>query len=157
MLLVILNELREKMDLEVVDIDDIKVVARTIKTNNKNESDIGTAKIIPLWMKAFEDAFCTGEQVSYGIYHNYESDHSGDYDFSVAVESSVEDSENMQIEPGRYLKFSFAGEMPQVVINGWHTIWKYFEQSQDYIRKYGTDFEQYIPGNQGVEIFISIY
>ena len=144
------------MEPEIVTIKEIDVVSRTVRTNNKNESDQDTAKIMPLWMSAFEDGFCTGEKVSYGIYHNYESDLNGDYDISVAVESSVEDSQDMQIESGKYLKFTFAGEMPQVVVDGWHVVWGYFETNSAHQRKYGTDFEKYIPGNQGVEIYISI-
>ena len=144
------------MEPEIVNVKETDVLSRSVRTNNKNESDQATAKIMPLWMKAFEDGFCTGEQVSYGIYHNYESDVNGDYDVSVAVESAVEGNQDMQIESGEYLKFTFIGEMPQVVIDGWRTVWEYFETVKKHQRKYGTDFEKYVPGNQGVEIYISI-
>lgn len=144
------------MEPETVTIKEVDVVSRSVRTNNESESDQSTAKIMPLWMKAFEDGFCTGEQVSYGIYHNYESDHNGDYDVSVAVESTVEDNHDMQIESGKYLKFSFSGEMPQVVVDGWHAVWNYFETNKKYQRKYSTDFEKYVPGNQGVDIYIAI-
>ena len=62
---------------------------------------------MPLWVKAYEDGFCSKDNISYGVYHNYASDVNGDYDVSVAVESNQLNGEKLQIKSGRYLKFVF--------------------------------------------------
>jgi predicted transcriptional regulator YdeE len=143
------------MELEIIKLGEISLVARTVRTNNHDEFNESTAKIMPLWLKAYEDGFCQANKVSYGIYHNYASDYQGDYDISVAVEEGVV-GEKVKIQAGQYLKFTFRGEMPKAVIDGWQYIWQYFSESVKDKRKYSTDFEKYDPEFQGVEIFISI-
>ncbi len=141
---------------EKVAIKNIGLVAKTVRTNNVAEFNSDTGKIMSLWMKAYQDGFCTQDKVSYGVYSNYESGDKGDYDISVAVESTDIDAEKILIESGNYLKFVFEGEMPKAVIEGWQYIWQYFDDSTQYTRKYSTDFEKYIPGFSGVEVYISI-
>ena len=141
---------------EIVKIESFKVKAKTIRTNNDTEFNVETAKIMPLWQECYQSGFCKEDEVSYGVYHKYASDYKGDYSVSVGVSSQKVGGEDLLVGGGKYLKFVFEGEMPQAVIDGWQYIWQYFSQSNVPERSYKTDFEKYIPGFSGVEIYISI-
>jgi len=98
---------------------------------------------------------CQGE-IIYGIYTDYESDETADYRFIVGSSAeNLADKElvSVQIQSGNYHKFSFIGEAPQVVIEGWQHVWKYYSDN-DYNRSFQTDFELYTP--EGVDIYIGV-
>ena len=49
----------------------------------------------------------------------------------------------VRIEAGDYLVFSGQGEMPQMVLAVWQSIWQYFEAHPEIRRTYRSDFEAY--------------
>jgi predicted transcriptional regulator YdeE len=59
------------------------------------------------------------------------------------------------IEAGDYLVFSGQGEMPQMVLAVWQSIWQYFEQHPEIRRTYRSDFEAY-SGPEQVAIHIGV-
>lgn len=133
----------------------------SVRTNNKNESEVETQKIAPLWAKYDEEGIFSktlNKVVNtsfYGLYLNYESDVNGDYDAMVAVEVTKTKNSPIIIENKKYLVFKKEGELPEVAFEAWKEIWEYFENNSEYERAYGVDFERYSKREE-VEVFISI-
>jgi len=130
------------------------------RTSNTNESKEETQKIAPLWEQYdVENIYSktlnkVNDTSFYGIYSNYESDHNGDYDVTVAVK--VTKAKNaVVIENKRYLVFKKEGELPEVAFDLWQEIWGYFASNDQYVRDYLIDFEKYSKENE-VEIYISV-
>lgn len=132
-----------------------------VRTCNANEMNTDTAKIAGLWQSFGEKygAKLTSKTHVYGIYSNYETDMTGDFDVVACCDDpsiQVEGSVTVTTVDGQYLVFSASGEMPDAVIDLWGEIWQYFS-SQDcaHQRTYTSDFEYY-KGDSEVEIAIAI-
>lgn len=82
----------------------------SVETNNKNEMNPDTAKIMQLWNDYEEKNIYgatfnkTAKQDIYGVYSDYVSDVNGDYKVTVAVEVT-KPKNAMIIENQRYLVF----------------------------------------------------
>ncbi|BBM03098.1 GyrI-like domain-containing protein [Microbulbifer sp. GL-2] len=146
----------------VEQIEGFDLVGLSTRTKNANEADSSTAKIAPLWDKFGAEAApkLRGAPKVYGVYTNYESDHTGLFDVyacsDVLSTEMSEDFESVRIEPGKYLVFTAQGEMPQVAIDLWGEVWGYFSAPDcPQQRAYTTDFEHYVGANE-VQIAISI-
>ena len=139
------------------------VIGISVRTsNNVGGKDIGN-----LWAKFMgEDIF---EKIPnklsydvYGIYTDYESDHTGDYTAIVGcpVSSLAEIPEGMvskTIPASNYEIFTAKGKMPECVYGKWTEIW----ENKELERTYGTDFEVYGAMSQNpiapeVDIFLSV-
>ena len=132
----------------------------SVETNNKNELNPETAKIMQLW-NDYEEKNIYGatfnrsdKQDIYGVYSDYVSDVNGDYKVTVAVEVT-KPKNAMIIDNQRYLVFDKKGELPDIVVDCWKEIWEYFENEPEYERVYKIDFEKYSKENE-IEIYISI-
>ena len=140
--------------------DDIVINGLSVRTKNLDEMNSSTAKIGPLWHKFFTEIapnLKNGSKV-YGLYSNYQSDASGEFDVTAGTDQKIDKLNNIQVKKGKYLVFSAKGSMPQVVINVWEEIWNYFSptnQENQYERTYLTDIELYKSDNE-VEIYIGI-
>lgn len=130
------------MEPIVVELAEFYIAGRTVRTNNQAEMNPASAKIAGLWQR-FEP---TQEPV-YGVYSNYQSDATGDFDVTAGVRAEA----GLKIQAGKYLVFKARGPMPATVIEAWAGIWAYFAQS-DTKRCFQTDFESYQP--DGVDIYI---
>ena len=108
------------------------------RTTNKRESNPDTASIPGLWSRFYAENI--GGQVSggnasntvYGVYTDYESDHTGAYTLIIGKESNTEASDHgelvaKKLPAGEYLKFERAGKLPDAVIETWKEIWAYFD------------------------------
>ena len=132
----------------------------SVTTNNENESNDETAKIAGLWddyesKGAYSATHDKANNTSmYGVYSNYTSDLNGDYDVTVGVEVT-KSKKAIVIEDEKYLVFKKEGELPQVVVDTWAEIWDYFENNDEYKRKYTIDFEHYTKEDE-IEIYIAI-
>ncbi len=131
----------------------------SVTTNNKIEMT-DSERIAPLWEQYTNEYVYTktlnkvNDSSMYGVYSNYVSDYNGDYDVTVGVEISK--AKNVIIiENEHYLVFSKKGELPQIVLETWQEIWDYFENNDEYKRKYSIDFEKYTKEDE-IEIYISI-
>jgi predicted transcriptional regulator YdeE len=133
------------------------------RTSNRDEGDPSTARLPLLWGRFFgEDVqSSTPEQVPgtsvYGVYSEYESDASGAYTVTVGVSVTTPaiGLSSATVLGGHYLVFDGHGEMPQVVIDLWKSVWGYFESHREHTRAFQTDFERYA-GPRDVSIYISI-
>lgn len=124
----------------------------SIRTNNFNDEKI-MEKIGQLWKEAFEQ-LKNYNGITYGVYHQYESNYKGDYTLSVAIEA--EDSQaNLEItETTKYEVFSVDTENEHGIIKAWQEIWAK-EDNGTLSRAYTIDFEKYYP-NGDIEIYIAI-
>lgn len=147
----------------LVKIESFQVAGLPIRTNNTTEQT-PNGKIRPLWSDFFaQDLFEIPERIQgspvYGVYTNYESDHTGDFDVIAGVkvtDAPTTHLSTVSIEAGDYLVFETKGEMPQRIIDGWMAIWQYFAQTDvPYQRRYTTDFEQTVNEND-IKIFIAV-
>lgn len=130
----------------------------TVRTKNENEMNPSTAKIALLWEKFFSEIAPSliDKSKVYGVYSNYESDASGEFDLTASTDQEIENSKSISINSGKYLVFSAKGDMPKVVIDTWGEIWNYFSNEKNqHERAYITDFEFY-KNEQEIEIYIGI-
>ncbi len=144
----------------VREVSKLMVSGLSVVTNNENEMNPESAKIMQLW-NDYQDKNILGATFNksknfdmYGVYSDYVSDVNGDYKVTVAVEVT-KPKNAMVIENQRYLVFSKKGELPAIVVECWKEIWEYFESNSDYERAYTVDFEKYSKENE-IEIYISI-
>jgi len=144
----------------------VTIEAKTIKglqvqTNNADEMNPKTQKIVPLWARFFSEVLPTlGKDATvYGVYHNYESDDNGAFSVTVGADilEGTDEMKELTLEEGRYLMFPVKGELPQAIIDTWKQVWAYFEDpSIDERRLYETDFEKYISMNEA-QIYIGVH
>lgn len=146
---------------QLITIESFTVTGLTVRTKNENECNPKNAKIPELWQNFHSNVILTEEpnSPSYAIYSNYASDVNDWY--SVTAGKKIEDAkdqkdlENIQIVAGDYLVFSNNGDLPQAIIELWQGIWRYFESSSKYKRKYLTDFEIYL-GPKQCAVYIGV-
>jgi len=148
--------------MKIVNLEKKEITGISTRTSNSKEMNPQTAKIGALHQKF--DATSTvnykdGARV-YGVYYNYDSNHSGEYSVLAGadrVEKSIsENLETVTLPAGSYMVFSAQGKVPEIVIETWAKVWSYFSQGDTkYKRSYATDFEYYKYQNE-VEIYIAV-
>tara|TARA_B110000046_G_C13016507_1_gene409030 strand:- start:988 stop:1431 length:444 start_codon:yes stop_codon:yes gene_type:complete len=138
----------------------LMILGISTTTNNANELSEATQKIPALW-EQYADESIYGNTLNksnstaiYGVYSNYISDVHGDFDVTVGVEVS-KCKNAIVIENEKYLLFKKEGALPEVAFEAWQEIWDYFDNNDEYERKYAVDFEKYSKEDE-IEIFISI-
>lgn len=148
--------------MDVVYIDARQLLGLSTRTNNRAEMSADSAKIGSLWQAFFESSQLTAMLNSpmYGVYYDYESDMNGEFAVLVgkAIDAPVEANHftSLELEAGKYLKFTGQGDMPQCVIDLWGQVWGYFSANDClHQRRYQTDFEVYLSATE-VEIYIGI-
>ncbi|MEA3553229.1 MAG: effector binding domain-containing protein [Campylobacterota bacterium] len=146
--------------MKIKQIKKMMISGISVTTNNKNELTEDKAKIAQLWDEYTQNHIYTKthnkvkDTAMYGVYSNYVSDLNGDFDLTVGVEVSKAKNP-IVIENERYLVFSKKGELPEIIFETWEEIWEYFENNDEYKRKYSVDFEKYTKEDE-IEIYISI-
>ncbi len=147
--------------MQLVTVNEKIISGLSIRTRNALEMNPETAQIGKLIQRFDQNIrvnFKEGARV-YSVYFDYESDVSGEYTMLAGadrIESSKEVLQEVTIRAGTYLMFSGCGEVPQMVIDTWSTIWQYFSDPKAaHQRAYTTDFEFY-PSQHAVEIYIAI-
>lgn len=127
-------------------------IIKSIRANNfKDEAII--QKIANMWEEA-SSIFKNHNEVTYGLYYDYESDYKGDYTLSVAIESSDNESPIKIPETSKYKIFEVDTLDEYGILNTWKEIWER-EEKRDLERAYSFDFEKYYPNGQ-IEIHIAI-
>ena len=134
---------------------EIKLVGITARTNNQNERNWQEGKIFPRVQEYFHQATADkipnrkSPGVTYCVYTDYESDHTGDYTYLIGEEVTTFDGlpeglETWTIAPQSYAKFTNGpGAMPDVVREPWEKIWTMTPQDFGGERRYHADFEVY--------------
>ena len=148
--------------MKIIQFDGKKITGISIRTTNANEMNPARAKIAALYQefdKKITVDYKNGARV-YGVYYNYESDASGEYSVMAGTDQPGETSgdgiETLVIPRGHYMVFAAKGDMPQVVIDTWGKIWRYFSaEGVSHPRAYTTDFEFY-KNQQEIEIHIAV-
>jgi predicted transcriptional regulator YdeE len=135
------------------------VAGLSTRTCNQDERDPHSARIGKLWGRFFDECAYEapnriGDMRLYGVYSGYEADEHGAFDITAGVAVAGEPA-TVRIEAGDYLVFSGQGEMPQMVLALWQSIWQYFEAHPEIQRTYRSDFESY-DGPYQVDIHIGV-
>nr|WP_154324541.1 GyrI-like domain-containing protein [Pantoea sp. 201603H] len=151
--------------MKIVERPVLSLVGVSTRTNNTNEIDVTTAKILPLWRHFYQDIY--PEQLSgdvvYGVYSNYESDASGEFDVTVAVKAQEDENvqtgsmfDKIELAPGRYMVFSGQTGAGNPVFHLWQQVWQHFEQTGcPHQRCWITDYEIYYRDGK-IELLIGI-
>ena len=132
----------------------------TTRTSNRDESDPQMARIGSLWGRFFDERVYEKtphrepDMRLFGVYSRYETDAHGAFDITTGVAVRGGPSA-VRIEGGDYLVFTGEGEMPQMVLDVWDTIWRYFGEHPEVRRRYLSDFEAY-SGPEQVAIYIGV-
>jgi predicted transcriptional regulator YdeE len=132
------------MDYSIKTFSPIKLIGIEIMTSYKN-----SMQDIPMHWEKFNQENIADNILNklskdvYAVYHNYESDFKGSYDFFIGC--SVEEKNNvdnsfkvLEIPAQKYAVFSVVGDFPKSLIDTWEAIWE-----ADIQRKYTFDFEKY--------------
>ena len=127
-------------------------VINSIRTNNFSD-DLIMQKISKLWKEAFNQ-LTNHENITYGVYHDYESDYKGDYSLSIAIENS--DREPFIEIPNneKYEIFKVDTSEEQGIFNTWNKIWDQ-EEEGTLKRAYTYDYEKYYP-NGDIEVHLAV-
>lgn len=151
------------MDYEVVQLTEKQVAGLKIRTSNDDPQMI--EKIGAIWQRFYGEgieASLVGRENDkcIGLYSDYENSAGGDYDVMVGYEvaagaSQPEPVATKTIAAGKYAKFVVHGDVKQAVGDFWMKLW---EMELD--RKFGSDFEEYQPGedmaNAEIHLYISL-
>ncbi len=150
------------MNYQIVQLQEKKVAGFKIRTNNQSET-MG-AQIGALWQKFYNEAVSSipGQVTGYGIglYTNYASDQSGDYDMFACCEVTEktalpEQFETAVIPAGRYAEFVVYGDVQHDVAAFWAELWQ-----MPLHRSFTGDFEEYrcvdSMGNAQIHIYIAL-
>ncbi|WP_017473607.1 GyrI-like domain-containing protein [Amphibacillus jilinensis] len=127
-------------------------IINSIRTNNFNDERI-MKKITEMWKEASR-YLSKYEGVTYGVYHNYESDYKGDYSLSIGIEDHNGQSIIEIPEKENYEIFKVNTTEEEGIFNAWSKIW-HQEETGAIERVYTFDFEKYYPNGE-IEIHIAI-
>ncbi|WP_156291881.1 GyrI-like domain-containing protein [Oceanobacillus salinisoli] len=127
-------------------------IISSIRTNNFNDELVGQ-KITEMWKEASKH-LTKNENITYGVYHNYESDYKGDYSLSIGMEDNNSNSFLEIPKNEKYLIFNVNTSEEQGIFNAWRKIWDQ-EEAGTLERAYSMDFEKYYPTGE-IEIYIAV-
>jgi predicted transcriptional regulator YdeE len=161
------------MEKSKLTLPEIKLVGITVRTNNANEMKSDTAKIGMTIQKYFGSDLASkiphrqNSGVTFCVYTQYESDHTGDYTYFVGEEVESFDNlpvglETLTISTQQYTKFTTPpGQMPAICVNAWQEIWQMNSDALLGDRTYQADFEVYDqraadPSNAVLDIYIGV-
>lgn len=141
------------------------IIGVSLRTSNERESHPDTASIPIMWRNFFEYNVMGGipEQVDssvvYGVYSDYESDQTGEYDLLIGLQSTAKEKpanyEMVTIQEGKYLVFPVLEASPVGIKDTWAGVEGYFDHTDTYKRAFTTDFEIY-QGRSDIAIYISV-
>jgi len=150
--------------------ESFQIVGISARTSNANEIT-SQAKIPQLWTDFYQQDV-VGQisnpvnQVTYGLYSDYETDVNGEYSITLGMEVLAADEvpEGMVVKTvpaANYLVFtSDKGPFVEVVVKAWQDVWAWFANS-GVERTYTGDFELYDercanPQEAQVDLYIAI-
>ncbi|MBS6592056.1 MAG: effector binding domain-containing protein [Oscillospiraceae bacterium] len=144
------------MEYEVVELPQMTV--RGLGCRTSNTAPDMSEKIGGLWKSFFGGVFQSIDKkaspYTYGVYSNYATDFTGEYDMTVGcqvTEDSVSDNTVTTVIPsGKYAKFTLHGDAQKDIYAFWCRLW--FMPLE---RAYTADFEEYV-SEHDFNIYISI-
>ena len=162
------------MHKEKVNLDEIKLVGVSIRTNNSDEMNPEKSKIGAIagryWKEQLANKFKNRKNpgITYSVYTDFASDENGEYTYFIGEEvDSLEDQDlsefkTLVISASAYQKFTTpCGKMPDIIIGAWQEIWQMAPSDFSGKRTYKADFEMYDhravdPNNSEVDIYIGV-
>ena len=151
------------MTPEIVRMPAFAVLGFDTRTTNEVEMS-GEGRIGPLWRQYLESGSSAiprvaDPAVTFSIYTNYESDHTGAYDVILgkpvnALEPASGSLRGIAIPAGEYAVFPAASATPDGIRAAWMTVYGYFGGRTDPRRACTIDFERYSP--EGVQLYIAV-
>lgn len=154
----------------VMNKESFQIVGISARTSNANEMT-AQAKIPQLWSNFYQQNVVgqvanAVNQVTYGLYSDYETDVNGEYAITLGLEVLATDEipEGMVVKTvpaAKYLVFtSDKGPFEEVVVKAWQDVWAWFASS-GVERTYTGDFEMYDercanPQEAQVDIYIAV-
>lgn len=144
------------MEYEIVELPQMTV--RGLGCRTSNTAPDMSQKIGGLWKSFFGGVFQSIDKkaspYTYGVYSNYATDFTGEYDMTVGchvTEDSGSDSTVTTVIPeGKYAKFTLHGDAQKDIYAFWCRLW-----FMPLDRAYTADFEEYVSEND-FNIYISI-
>ncbi|WP_346235465.1 effector binding domain-containing protein [Lysinibacillus telephonicus] len=127
-------------------------IIKSVRTNNFNDNNI-MHKITEMWKDA-SSLLNNKDEVTYGLYYDYENNYKGDYSLGVAIEGSDNGSSINILNSNKYQIFKVDTSDENGIFNTWKEIWS-CEEKGILERAYSFDFEKYYPNGQ-IEIHIAI-
>jgi predicted transcriptional regulator YdeE len=135
-------------------------VAGFVTRTTNAEEMAGAGRIGAVWQEfsgrsSEHSAFCA----PVGLYHDYESDHTGAYSLLVGNPLEREAAPPpgwtvVEVPRAEYLVFRADGDPPASIVSAWQLIWAFFEESAPYVRAYTFDFERF--DATGADIHIAV-
>lgn len=149
------------MTYETVDLSEKLVVGIQKTTTNQNMQAVNDIAL--LWQEfhasgAYQGVQNKADQLTIGLYTDYEGDFTKPYNFVACCEvKSIDTLEapfvQKVIPSGTYAKFTVRGHIQSAVGEAWQAIW-----SLDLPRKYSSDFEVYHNNSKDItDQIIDIY
>lgn len=126
-------------------------IIKSVRTNNFKDNDI-MQKITEMWKEA-SSLLNNKDEVTYGLYYDYESNYKGDYSLGVAIEGSYNESSINIPNSNKYQIFKVDTSDENGIFNTWKEIWN-CEEKGTLERAYSFDFEKYYPNGE-IEIHIA--
>jgi len=150
------------MNYQIVEMEEKHVIGLAARANNFSP-DLQTA-VNNLWGEFYKGEYLRqiqgrkNEKV-YGIYSDYQSDETGDYNAMVACETDITTEQPAEtvvkiLPKGKYAKFIVKGDVHQVIGAFWKNLW---EMELD--RVFECDYEEYQnedTENAEIHIYIGI-
>ena len=124
-------------------------IVNSIRINNFKDEHV-VEKIMKLWKDAANRI--SSHEITYGVYHEYESNYKGDYTFCIAVES--DEGEMIEIPKDVTYKIYKVDKEEQEIIITWNKIWEQ-EEAGILNRAYTFDYEKYYPDGE-IEVYIAV-
>lgn len=153
------------MQPRMIHVPAFAVAGLSVRTRNGDEANPATARIGALWDQFFSRSWARelpgpgADGRLYGVYSAYESNEQGAFDVTAGVAAARAHPEvhttQVDVHAGDYLVFRSEGAMPQMVMDGWSAVWRYFVDHPEARRRFATDFECY-EGPDCVAIHIGI-
>nr|WP_144921020.1 effector binding domain-containing protein [Paenibacillus bovis] len=126
-------------------------IIKSVRTNNVKDESV-MQKITDVWKEA-SSVLENHDGVTYGLYHDYESDFKGDYTLSVAIQSEDKASSIHIPNTNKYKVFEVDTSVESGILNSWKQIWE-SEENGNVKRAYTYDYENYYPDGR-IEIYIA--
>jgi predicted transcriptional regulator YdeE len=151
------------MTPEIVRMPAFAVAGFTTRTANEREMS-GEGRIGPLWQKYMTSGNGAIPRVidpslTFSVYTNYESDHTGAYDVILGkpvgnLESISDPLRGVAIPATEYAVFPAASATPDGIRSAWMAVYEYFDGPTNLRRAFTADFERY--SADGVQLYIAV-
>jgi predicted transcriptional regulator YdeE len=148
---------------QIVRLPAFSVLGFTARTTNEQEMS-GKGHIGQLWQTYMGTGSAmipgvTDPSLTFSIYTNYQSDHTGAYDVILgkpvsSLESPPKPLQGIAIPAAEYLMFTAENPSPDSIRAAWMKVYEYFSGQQRRPRAFTADFERY--SNDGVQLYIAV-